>query len=90
MAAALSAVADLQPGSDRQAATQQVLALAELLRVGGGITSAQYQDVVNALEPAGPTVPATAPTAPAPLSPGPPFYGRGHGHGEGGGQRDQD
>ena len=90
MAAALSAVADLEPGSDRQAATLQVLALAQLLRIGGGITPAQYQDVVNDLEPAGPTVPATAPTAPAPLSPGPPFHGHGHGHGEGGGQGDQE
>ena len=87
MAAALSAVADLQPGGDRQAATQQVLALAQLLRISGGITPAQYQDVVNALEPAGPTVPATAPTAPAPLFPGPPFHA--HDHGDGGGQGDQ-
>ena len=87
MAAALSAVAGLQPAGGRQAATQQVLALAQLLRAGGGITSAQYQDVVNALEPAGATVPATAPTAPAPFSPGPPFQGHGHGHD--GGQGDQ-
>ena len=87
MAAALSAVAGLQPGGGRQAATQQVLALAQLLRAGGGVTSAQYQDVVNALEPAGATVPATAPTAPAPYSPGPPFQGHGHGHD--GGQGDQ-
>ena len=87
MAAALSALADLRPGGDRQAATLQVLALAQLLRIGGGITPAQYQDMVNALEPAGPTVPATAPTAPSPLSPGPPF--QAHGHDDGGGQGDQ-
>ena len=87
MAAALSAVADLQPGGDRQTATLQVLALAQLLRIDGGITPAQYQEVVNALEPAGPTAPATAPSAPAPLSPGPPFHA--HGHGDVGGQGDQ-
>jgi len=87
MAAALSAVAGLPPAGGHQAATQQVLALAQLLRAGGGITSAQYQDVVNTLEPAGATVPPTAPTAPAPFSPGPPF--RGHGHGHDGGQGDQ-
>ncbi len=89
MAAALSAVGAQPPGAGRQEAAQQALALAQVLLAGGGITSAQYQDVVSTLEPTGATVPATSPTAPAPSFPGSPSLGRDHGHGQGGDQGDQ-
>jgi hypothetical protein len=89
MAAALSAVGAQPPGAGRQEAAQQALALAQVLLAGGGITSAQYQDVVSTLEPTGATVPATTPTAPAPSSPGSPSQGRDHGHGQGGEQGGQ-
>jgi serine/threonine-protein kinase len=87
MAAALSAAGAQQPGSGRQDAAQQALALAQVLLAGGGITSAQYQDVVSTLEPTGATVPATAPTVPGSSSPGSPVQGHDHGHG--GDQGDQ-
>ena len=89
MAAALSAVGAQPPGAGRQEAAQQALALAQVLLWGGGIASAQYQDVVSTLEPTGATVPATTPTAPAPSSPGSPSLGHDHGHGQGGDQGDQ-
>jgi serine/threonine protein kinase len=89
MSAALSAVGGQQPGAGRQEAAQQTLALAQVLLAGGGITSAQYQDVVSTLEPTGASVPATAPTVPAPASPGSPFQGHDRGHGHGGDQGDQ-
>ena len=89
MAAALSAVGAQPPGAGRQEAAQQALALAQVLLAGGGIASAQYQDVVSTLEPTGATVPATTPTAPAPSSPGSPSLGHDHGHGQGGDQGDQ-
>jgi serine/threonine protein kinase len=78
MAAALSVVAGQTPGAGRQDAAQQALALAQVLLAGGGITSAQYQDVVSTLEPTGATVPTTAPNVPAPASPGSPFQGHDH------------
>jgi hypothetical protein len=81
MAAALSAVADQPPGTGRQEAAQQALALAQVLLGAGGITSAQYEDVVSTLEPTGATVPATTPTDPTPASPGTLPQGRDHGHG---------
>ena len=78
LATALQATAAQPAGTDRQAAAQEVLALALVLLNGGGITSGQYQDVVNVLEPTGATTPATAPTGPLP-------QGHGHDHGPGGG-----
>jgi hypothetical protein len=89
LAAALGATAAQSPGPGRQAAADQTLALAEVLLAGGGITDAQYQDVVNVLAPTGATVPTstTAPTNPAPTPPSPAAPGHGHHHG-GGGQGD--
>jgi hypothetical protein len=94
LASALQATADQPPGADRQAAAQQALSLASLLLDGGGISSGQYRDVVNALQPTGATVTTTttgpAPTATTPTQqfPIPLFPGHGHGHGPGGGVGD--
>jgi hypothetical protein len=87
LAAALDATAAQVPGSGRQAAADQTLALAEVLLAGGGITDAQFQDVANVLTPTGATVPTTTvpPTTPPPPPPGP-SPGHGHGHGDQGDQ----
>jgi hypothetical protein len=87
LATALDATAAQPPGPDRQASAQQVLSLAQVLLDGGGITSEQYQDVVNVLEQTGATVPTTTTTVttPQPALPGPLFQGHGHDHGSGGG-----
>jgi hypothetical protein len=90
LAAALQATADEPAGPDQQASAQQTLSLAGVLLDGGGITSGQYRDVVNVLQPTGATETTTttvpAPTATAPTQPFPtPFFpGHGHGHGPGG------
>jgi hypothetical protein len=92
LAAALDATAAQSPGPGRQAAADQTLVLAQVLLAGGGITYAQYQDVVSVLGPTGATVPTTTvpsttvpPTTPTPPAGSP----QGHGHGHGGGQGDQ-
>jgi hypothetical protein len=92
LAAALDATAAQSPGPGRQAAADQTLVLAQVLLAGGGITYAQYQDVVSVLGPTGATVPTTTvptttvpPRAPTPPAGSPP----GHGHSHGGGQGDQ-
>ncbi len=84
LANALGATAGQPPGPDRQTSAQQVLSLAQVLLDGGGITSGQYQDVVNVLQPTGATVPTTPTTAPA-QAPGSFFQPHGHGHGQGDG-----
>jgi hypothetical protein len=87
LAAALDATAAQSPGPGGQAAADQTLVLAQVLLAGGGITYAQYQDVVSVLGPTGATVPTTTvPTTPPAPPAGPPA---GHGHGHGGGQGDQ-
>jgi serine/threonine-protein kinase len=84
LANALGATAGQPPGPDRQTSAQQVLSLAQVLLDGGGITSGQYQDVVNVLQPTGATVPTTPPTTPA-QAPGQFFQPHGHGDGQGDG-----
>ena len=95
LASALQETAAQPQGVPRQAAAQQVLSLAGVLLDGGGITSAQYQDVVNVLQAAGATVPTTTTTTttlvtvpPKPLRT-PFFPGHGHGHDGGYGAGDQ-
>jgi serine/threonine-protein kinase len=91
MAQALNEAAAQPPGSSRVAVAQQGLALAEVLLVGGGITPAEYQNAVSALEATGAS-PASVPVNPLPLTTtpsapsGPPAH---HGHGDGGGQDSQ-
>ena len=79
------------PGPARQLAAQQALSLAGLLLGGGGITSGQYQDVSNVLQPTGATTTTTTTTATPPTQPfqTPFFQGHGHHHapGYGGGGR---
>ena len=75
-----------RPGPARQASAQQALSLAGVLLDGGGITSGQYQDVVNVLQPTGATTTTTTTTTvPAPSQPfqTPFFEGHGHGHDRG-------
>ena len=96
LASSLSATAAEPAGADREAVAQQTLSLAQVLLDGGGITNAQYQDVVNVLTPTGatpPTVPAPTPTQPTGSAGGPgigPGAGAGgHDHGHQGGFGDQ-
>jgi serine/threonine-protein kinase len=83
LASALAATAAEPPGADREALAQQTLSLAQVLLDGGGITDAQYQGVVSALEPTGAT-PVTPDTVPTPSQPGGPggagAGGHKHGH----------
>ena len=74
MASALEATAAQGSGTARQSSAQQALVLARTLLDEGGLTSGQYQDVVNVL---GATAPITAPT---PSVPWPFFQGHDHGH----------
>ena len=87
LADALDTTAAQSPGAGRQAAAQHALSLAQVLLDGGGITSGQYQDVVNVLQPTGVTVTTTPQTAVSPSPPGPFF--QGHDHGRGNGDRGQ-
>ena len=81
LAKALDAVAAHPPGAGERASAQQALSLAQALLGGGGITSGQYQDVENVLQPTGGTGPATASTtAPSPTRRAP----GAHDHGPGG------
>jgi hypothetical protein len=84
LASALQETAAEPPGTARQASAQQALALAGVLLDGGGITSGQYQDVANVLQPTGAptTTTVTVPTQPLQM---PFFGGHGHGHDRGGG-----
>ena len=77
--------AALPPGPDRQSSAQQDLSLARVLLAGGGITTGQYKDVVNVLQPTGATVTTTTVTVPSPSPslPGPFFPGHGHKYGRG-------
>ena len=85
MARTLDATAAQRPGANRQAAAQQAILLAVVLLAGGGITSAQYQDVVSVLEPTGATVPTTTvPTTTVPTTPSPPGHAPHHDQGPGG------
>ena len=85
LASALQETAAHAPGPARQASAQQALSLAGALLDGGGISSAQYQDVVNVLEPTGATTTTTTTTVTAPSQPfqTPIFGGHGHGHDRG-------
>jgi hypothetical protein len=87
LASALAATAAEPPGPDRQALAQQTLSLAQVLLGGGGITNAQYQDVVSALEPTGAT-PPTPDTVPTPSQPGGSSGGAGAGTGHKHGHQD--
>ena len=98
LASALQETAAQPQGAPRQAAAQQALSLAGVLLDGGGITSAQYQDVVSVLQAAGATVPTTTTTTtttttlvtmPPKLERTPFFPGHGHGHDGGYGAGDQ-
>ena len=84
LASGLDETAFQHPGTGRVAAAQNALSLAEVLLAGGGITPAQYQDVVNTLLPAGATVPTTTTTTTTiPPQPAAAHHGPHHG-GDGG------
>jgi hypothetical protein len=78
LASALQETAAEPPGTARQASAQEALSLAGVLLDAGAITSGQYQDVANALQPTGATTTTTVTGPPQPLQT--PFFG-GHGHG---------
>ena len=80
LASALQETAAEPPGADRQAAAQQALSLAGVLLGGGGITSGQYQDVANVLQPTGATTTTTTVTVPTEPLQTPFFQGHGHDH----------
>jgi hypothetical protein len=86
LASALQETAAEPAGTARQASAQQALALAGVLLDGGGITSGQYQDVANVLQPTGATTTTTT-TVAVPTQPlqTPFFPGDGHGHDRDGG-----
>ena len=85
LASALQETAAQPPGAARQASAQQALSLAGVLLDGDGITSGQYQDVSNVLQPTGATTSTTTTTAPPPTQPfqTPFFQGHGHHHEQG-------
>jgi hypothetical protein len=87
LASALQQTAAQAPGPARQASAQRALSLAGVLLDGGGISSAQYQDAVDVLQPTGATTTTTttSTTVPAPPQPfqTPIFGGHGHGHDRG-------
>ena len=90
LAKALDAVAAQPRGAGRQTAAQRALSLAQVLLDGGGITSGQYQDVENLLQPAGGTTPTpTTTTPPPPGGPAPERQGHADGPGAQGGPGDQ-
>jgi len=83
LASALQQTAAQAPGPARQASAQQALSLAGVLLDGGGISSAQYQDAADVLEPTGATTTTTTTSTTVPTPPQPfqtPIFG-GHGHG---------
>ena len=85
LAGALETTAARPPGPSRQSSAQEDLSLALVLLAGGGITTGQFQDVVNVLQPTGATVTTTTVTVPSPSPslPGPFFPGHGHERGRG-------
>jgi len=78
LASALEETAGQQPGPRRAASAEDALSLSQVLLAGGGLTPAQYQDVVNTLQPTGAAVPTTTTTTTT--SPPPPAHGPGHSH----------
>ncbi len=89
LAGALGATASQHPGTARAAAAGNALSLAQVLLAGGGITPAQYQDVVNTLQPTGAAVPTTTTTTTSTTTTVPPqpaavHHGPHHGAGDGG------
>jgi hypothetical protein len=82
LARALEATATQQAGADLRSSAQQVLSLAQLLLNDGVITSGQYQDVMNVLQPTG-VAAVTTPTMPSPSLADPFFQRLGHGHDRG-------
>jgi len=88
LASALEVTADQHPGPRRTASAEDALSLAQVLLAGGGLTSMQYQDVVNTMQPTGAAVPTTTTTTTT--TPPPPAHGPGHSHhGPGDGQDQQ-
>jgi len=89
LASGLDETASQHRGTSRVAAAQNALSLAEVLLAGGGITPAQYQDVVNTLLPTGATVPTTTTTTTTtttiPPQPAAAHHGPHHGSDGGGG-----
>jgi eukaryotic-like serine/threonine-protein kinase len=88
LASALQGTAAQAPGTARQASAQQALSLAGVLVNGGGITSGQYQDVVNVLQATGATATTTTTTSTTVTPPAAPlqtpsFPGHSHGHDRG-------
>jgi eukaryotic-like serine/threonine-protein kinase len=83
LAHALEATAQ-QLGASHQSSAQQVLSLARVLLDDGAITSGQYQDVMNVLQPTGVAV-ARRPTTPSASLQDPFFQRLGHGHDRGDG-----
>jgi serine/threonine-protein kinase len=82
LATSLDATAAAKAGVTRDTAAQATLTLAGVLYAGGGISGTQLQDVANALQSTGATVPTTTvPTTPAPTTPPPGPGGKGPGHG---------
>ena len=85
LAGALGATASQHPETARVAAAGNALSLAQVLLAGGGITPAQYQDVVNTLQPTGAAVPTTTTTTTTTTIPPPPAAApHGPHHGAGG------
>ncbi len=84
LAHALEATAAQQPEASLQSSAQQVLSLARMLLDDGVITSGQYQDVMNVLQPAGVAV-GRLPTTPSASLEDPFFQRHGHGHDQGDG-----
>ena len=82
LATSLDTTAAAKPGAVREAAAEATLTLAGVLYAGGGISGTQFQDVANALQATGATVPTTTvpTTAPTTVPTGP----GGHGHHRGG------
>ena len=78
LATSLDATAAAKAGVTRDTAAQATLTLAGVLYAGGGISGTQLQDVANALQSTGATVPTT--TVPTTPPPGPGGQGPGHGH----------
>lgn len=80
LASSLDATAAAKAGTARQTAAEATMALAGVLYAGGGISGTQFQDVVNALQATGATVPTTT----VPTTTPPPKAPAGHGGGPGG------
>jgi serine/threonine-protein kinase len=84
LATSLDATAAAKAGSARETAAEETLTLAGVLYAGGGISGTQFQDVADALQPTGATVPTTTVPTTVPTPPTPPGGGHGPGHDHGG------